>query len=224
MSFIRSAIAVSFLICGASQAGAAIVSVNDVLSSQGLPALVVDAPASVADDAPGAENAAMWGFNEVQGFTLLSDLAVDGGFVAAGTRVSSHMIFLNTAGNGLTKHGTDGAGAVEWTFDGNILGVMSDKTGKLEAASSGFLGAPGTFYPGAFNARGFESNSAARTNDFYTVSAIFGNVLEVGMEVTEPGDWIRVITAAPTPVPLPAAAWMLLAGLAGLAAAGRRRA
>ena len=196
-------------------ASAAIVSVSGPQSSAGALASIIEAPGSVADDAPGAENAAMQGFNEVQGFTLLSDLAVDGGSIAAGTIVDSHMIFLNSTGLTSIRHGIGQGGPVRWTFDGVILGVMSNANGSLEVASSKFLGAPSTFYPGIQGGRGFEGN------DFYSIA---GKVLNVGMGVSEPGDWIRVVTQAPAPVPLPAAGWMLIAGLGALAAAARRRA
>lgn len=49
------------------------------------------------------------------------------------------------------------------------------------------LGAPGTFYPGAFPDRGLEAN------DSYLVS---GNAITVNMNVAQPGDWIRVVTMA----------------------------
>ena len=97
-------------------------------------------------------------------------------------------IFLNTpvGAGGATDYG------VEWLFDGIILGVMSDSYGTLEAASSSFLGAPGTVYPGAFAARGMEGA------DSYLVS---GSMITVSMAVSEPGDWIRVITASAVPEP-----------------------
>ena len=195
-------------------ASAAIVSVSGPLSSAGALASIIAAPTSVVDDAPGAENTGMQGFSEVQGFTLLSDLAVDGGSIAAGTIVDSHMIFLNSSGTTFIRHGIGQGGPVQWTFDGTILGVMSDQRGTLEAASNSILGALGTAYPGGFGARGLEGN------DFYSVA---GNVLSLGMAVSEPGDWIRVVTQAPAPVPLPAAGWLLIAGLGALGAAARRR-
>jgi len=80
---------------------------------------------------------------------------------------------------------------VEWIFDGPILGVMSDAGGTLEAASSGILGATGTTYPGAFSARGMEGG------DSYSVA---GNQITVTMTASEPGDWIRVVTADTPPV------------------------
>jgi hypothetical protein len=165
---------------------------------------IIAAPADVRDDA--AIDDRQLAFNEIQNFTLLDNLAVDGGFIAAGTNVDSHMIFLNTDGR------TSANDTHTWFFDGTILGVMSDQSGSLEVASSGFLGAPGTIYPDApFNARGLEGN------DWYQVS---GDSIEVFMRVTEPGDWIRVVT---TPVPEPSTMFLLGSGLIGLAWYGRKR-
>lgn len=169
---------------------------------------IIGAPASVFDDAigGGAENDHQQAFNEVQGYTLLADLAIDGGIITAGTTVNSHMVFLNSAGNTrITDNG------VEWTFNGAILGVMSDIHGVSEGLSNAFLGNPGTLYPGSFNNRGMENN-----NDGYVM---LGNMLTVNMLVTEPGDWIRVVTA----VPLPAAFPLYAAGIALLGFMGWRR-
>jgi hypothetical protein len=219
----KKIVTVCALIGFALPSHAAIMSVSGELSSAGTAAQIIAAPASVADDAPGAENTGMQGFNERQGFTLGAALDVDGANdIAAGTVIDSHMIFLNTAGSSLTTHGFGQDGAVNWTFSGDILGVVSDRNGVLLAASD-FLGLDSTAYPGAFDARGLESNplDGLFNDDFYSFS---GNVLSLGMRVTEPGDWIRVVTASDVaPVPLPAAAWMLLSGLAAIGAASRRR-
>ena len=48
-----------------------------------------------------------------------------------------------------------------------------------------------------FNAAGLEQNNIL-TGDGYFIN---GLLLDVRMEVTEPGDWIRVITASAVPVP-----------------------
>jgi len=147
---------------------------------------IIAAPPSVIDDFPGAENTHQQAFDEQQGVVLGAPLAVDGGAIAPGTRVDSHMIFLNSRG---TTRITD---LQTWTFDGVILGVMSDTPGALEAASNAILGAPGTVYPGSFANRGLEGA------DWYTY---VGNSITMNMVVTEPGDWVRVVTASPIPAP-----------------------
>jgi hypothetical protein len=145
---------------------------------------IIAAPASVIDDPPGATNDHQQAFDEAQGVLLPADLAVDGGIIPAGILVDSHMIFLNTEG------GTFATDTQTWTFDGPILGVMSNSNGSLEVASTPILGAAGTVYPAApFAARGMEGG------DSYAVA---GNQITVHMSVTEPGDWIRVVTVATT--------------------------
>ena len=188
-------------------AHASIVSVTGPLSSSGASAeILASAPASVTNAT--VTNLAIQGFNEQQGVVLASDLAVDGGVIAAGTRVDSHMLFLNKPTN---VGGTLSHENVEWTFSGKILGVMIDVNGLDEAASTAILGAIGTTYD-TFNNRGLEGA------DFVVIS---GAVLTTSFFVTQPGDWIRVITASE--VPLPAALPLMLAGLAGLGGLSRRR-
>lgn len=165
---------------------------------------IIAAPPSVIDDFPGAENSHQQAFNERQGVLLLSNLAVDGGSIASGTVVNSHLIFLNTRGS------TFASDTQTWGFDGPILGVMSDVGGTLEAASSSILGAIGTTYPGAFSNRGLEGN------DSYLTA---GNAVTVSMYVTEPGDWIRVVTGPRVPAPGAVA----LAGLGTVAVGWLRR-
>ena len=165
---------------------------------------IIAAPASVIDDPPGAVNDAQQAFNEAQNVTLPGAINIDGGSIAAGTTVDSHMIFLNTEGN------TEVDDTATWTFDGIILGVMSDVNGLLEAATSALLGAAGTNYPAAFNNRGLEGNNIG-VDDGYVVA---GNSIRVRMHVTEPGDWIRVITEAAA-VPEPGTLALLGLGLLG---------
>lgn len=201
----------------ASASSAAIVSVTqtagDAFGAGGLgSAEIITAPDFALDD--NVTNTHQQGFDERQGVTLLADLSVDGGIVAKGTVVDSHMIFLNTEGSVRADH--DG---VEWTFSGRILGVMSDRGGTLEAASTPFLGAVGTAYPATgFSARGLEESTACGTEDGYVVT---GSVLCLSMQVTEPGDWIRVVTASE--IPVPASLPLIGTALAGLAWFGRRR-
>lgn len=155
-------------------------------------------------------NTHMQAFNEAQDVVLAAALAVDGGTIAAGTVVDSHMIFLN-----IPKTMASASDKQTWTFDGLILGVMSDRNGTLEAASSAFLGAAGTQYPAA----GF-SNRGLERGDSYVVN---GNQITVDLTVTQPGDWIRVVTQS-VGVPDAASTISLLGlGMLGLAAGSFRR-
>ncbi|MDQ8200499.1 VPDSG-CTERM sorting domain-containing protein [Pelagicoccus enzymogenes] len=162
---------------------------------------IISAPSSTA--AHQTEANVQQGFNEKQGVTLISNLAVDGGSIAAGTKVDSHMIFLDTIGSQRITH------LAKWIFDGKILGVMSDANGNLEAASNSLLGAVGTTYPGSFSARGFENSN----DDWYSIN---GNELTVSMRVTSPSDWIRVVTQVPDASSTAILMGFSLLGLVGL--------
>ena len=134
--------------------------------------------------------------------------ADDGAVIPEGTLADSHMIFFNREGNASANHNN-----VVWTFKRPIIGVMSNAGGALETASTFALGAPGTNYTvspspnipncaGAapYAARGFETTADTSPythtncpldNDCYTAS---GNTITVHMAVSQPGDWMRVIT------------------------------
>lgn len=188
-----------------TQANAGLISVGGPLSTAGCAASIIAAPAFATNAA--VTNCAQEGFDEMQGVLLAGALAVDGGgFIAAGTLVDSHMIFLNNPGGGVITHNQ-----VLWTFSGAVLGVMSDPMGNFEALSTAILGAAGTTYEGPFNARGMEGA------DGYGFA---GNTLLVNMVVSQPGDWIRVVT---TNVPEPSTLILLGLGLAGLGLGFGRR-
>lgn len=141
-------------------------------------------PASVLPS--GATNSAPQGFDEKRGVTLTAPLQVDGGTIPAGTVVDSHMIFLNpSAGNTINYNGAS------FTFDGDILGVMSDTNGAREVASTALLGAPGTTYPTVgYAGRGLEAGTPLFPfgTENYSVS---GKTL--GLSLTG-SDYLRVIT------------------------------
>ena len=204
--------AAAIVALSATSASAAIMNVSGPNSSAGTAAAFLNsAPAAVQNGT--VTNSGMQGFDEQQNVSLSGSLSVDGGSIATGTVVDSHMIFLNKADDvGGTLTHTE----VVWTFAADILGVMSDQDGVLEDASTDELGATGTNYPtSSFNFRGLEGN------DSYSIS---GNMLTVDMGVSQPGDWMRVVTET-APVPVPAAGVLLLGALGGLggASALRRR-
>ena len=161
---------------------AAILAVDGPPSSRGEAPAIIEAPPSVHDDAFFADG--MRGFDERQGVVLRKKLLVDGGSVAAGTAVDSHLIFLSP----FPDHPTRQVG-VTWRFSGKVLGVMSDTHCSLQNLSDPLLGSPGTEYPGRSAFRGMER----RLGDHYEPN---GATLTVTMTVPQIGDWIRVITAA----------------------------
>ncbi|HHH48029.1 MAG TPA: PEP-CTERM sorting domain-containing protein [Gammaproteobacteria bacterium] len=195
-------------ICAQSQA--ALISVSGPTSTLGGYASIISAPADVRDDA--AFNTAQQGFDENQGVTLSRNIQVDSGWISMGTVVDSHMIFLNTGPGNATTYNAHND--VTWVFDGDIIGVMSDFSGAYETASTDLLGLATSTYPlTPFSARGMEGA------DSYTIA---GNMLTVSMAVTEPGDWIRVVTRA-TAVPEPSVMALMGIGLVGMGFAQKRR-
>lgn len=217
MSKFTPAVAVmGALALGGGAAQAAVISVaspnlSSIGGSSAAPTIIT-APTDVADG--GASNTSMQAFDELQNVTLASPITVDGeNEIPAGRVVNSHMIFLNSGDNGFISHSL-----VTWTFANRILGVMSDIGGQLIADSTNQLGVlSSTTYPGAFPNRGLEGPDDGSFTDGYTVS---GNTITVSMGVNDPGDWIRVVTAA---VPVPAAFPLLGGALALLGAVGLRR-
>lgn len=147
---------------------------------------VIDAPAIISDDEPGATNNRQQAFMERQQVTLLEDVRCSNTTIAAGEVVDSHMIFYNTP---FLSPETD-ANRV-WEFGGEVICVMAERSGLLQALTDNLLGAPGTSYPGPFDSRGLETDGT----DSYTIS---GNTLTLTMTAEEPGDWIRVLTKAAT--------------------------
>lgn len=172
-------------------------------------------PTVIGEDDP--TNTTIEGYNEIVGYELLADLQVDKNFIGGddadgwlskGTLVDSHVLFLNT------KTGSADV-TVTVKFSEKILGVMTDIAGTLMKASDSFLGGPVSYVSYA----GYGSNRGLESNDFIT--KIDDYSFKLRMQVSEPGDWIRVVTVSE--VPLPAGVWLLMAGVGALGVAKRRR-
>lgn len=204
-----------------SVSSALIVGVSGGSSTEGISAeILIGAPSAVLDDT--VFNTGQQGFNEKQGVWLSGAIDTDQGQFN-NMRVDSHMIFLNSEGQNNNQDPWDiGHFNVSWEFSGQILGVMADRGGSDEAGSTGQLGLDGTSYPSAFSQRGLEGNyhnsNNLNSDDFYSIN---GNFLTLSMYVTEPGDWIRVVTVSA--VPLPAALPLYGAGIALLGFLGWRK-
>ncbi|GAA0487371.1 hypothetical protein GCM10009096_32810 [Parasphingorhabdus litoris] len=140
----------------------------------------------------------LFAFNEQQGVALTA--AVGG--LAAGTLVNSHYVFFDPAG------GRRARGYVD--FDSDILGVLTTR-GPLSSTDT-LLGLSNVNYlnPGA---RGLEGN------DRFSIA---GNRINVDFRASSPGDFVRVLTAAPA-VPEPATWAMMIGGFGLVGGALRRR-
>ena len=136
-------------------------------------------------------------FNEVSGLILSSDLVVNGGTIAAGSRIDSHMIAL-------ARDGDDGQGYrhdFSFGFSQDILGIISGSANLRQ--TSGLLGAAGTTY--------------VRLNGLETSDTVNVGTFEISGQLriwTPYTDFVRVITVAQ--VPVPAAGGSLVLALGGL--------
>jgi hypothetical protein len=163
---------------------AKIVGVEQGWSNVDEPAEEIFAPIAVLSEL--ATNPGMLGFNEAQGVITTVTHEFDGGFIPIGSLVDNHMIFLNSGTNLFHWHRD-----VKWTFDGVIIGVMSDEWGELEHASTFELGNLMTDYPEtSFRYRGLEPN------DSYSFTCN-PKELVVSMQDLGRGDWIWVVTVPP---------------------------
>ena len=202
------ALGVAALMAISSSASAAVVSATGASEYTGGPGLISDAT-------PGSNTEYLY-FNEVQGHVLQSDLQTDiSGPIMAGTRIDSHMVFLNRGDNaGGTSNLLDLDAS--FTFSGAIIGTMSDRNGGLRMVPSDFLGTLVGYSYTNFDARGLEVN-ASYTDTFQ----IAGNVLDTQFNVTQPGDWMRVVTISQ--VPVPAGILLLPMGLFAMGALRRKK-
>lgn len=140
----------------------------------------------------------LFAFNEQQSVTLTSAV----GSLAAGTVVNSHYVFFDPG------PGRRAIGFVD--FDGDILEVLDSRN--ILNSTDALLGNANVNYlnPGA---RGLENN------DQFNIA---GNRLNIDFRASSPGDFVRVLTVAPS-VPEPASWAMMIGGFGLVGGAMRRR-
>jgi hypothetical protein len=173
----------------AAAAGAAIVSTSGAASQ-------IPAPPSVELGAL-ESNTTIFAFDEQQGVALAADVNVDisapgvydeladltPSVIAAGTKVSSHLLHADRVGRKASPLFLDGS----VTFDQEVVG-LAILGGTLDA--SDVLGAPGTIYPnGKFRklSPDAQEDSVTLSDDKKTVT--------VHLQLKRHSDQIRVITA-----------------------------
>lgn len=175
---------------------------------------------NIHEDKPTTNNKQK-GFNEAQGVLLTRDITVDNhkspassSIISKGTYVDSHLIFFNSDGD------TRKESTATWAFSGAVLGVMANTSGS-NLLDTNDLFANGNYFSNP--SKGLIApfpNLGLEGGDSY--SFIGDTVLDLKLVVTEPGDWIRVITAANvSAVPVPASAFLFGPALLGFIA--RRR-
>lgn len=185
------------------QAHSALVSGPDIIAA-----------VSIQEDSP--TNTHQQGFDENQSVLINRNIQVDQGIILAGTLVSSHIIFLNTANNQFA------ADLQTWEFDTDILGIMSDRQGRKMARSNDLFAPFNDYFTSQNNSLPFKFAGLESNSDYYSFN---GRFLDLYMQVTEPGDWIRVLTVGQPPVsqvPLPGAVWLFGSCLLGLASMRRK--
>jgi hypothetical protein len=174
----------------------------DIISTTGL--TIVSAPSVVtADFIIDGGLPSQLIFAEQRGVILANPLSIDAGTIPAGETVDSYFFAVNASNIAFANTSV--------TFDSPILGIIYQDGSLLQLnpnfANSNFLGAVGTTYTlsGCIYC-GFEATPDMDTASFIGNTAFFHN------DYSRPGDFARIITVDPHPVPGPIAG----AGLPGL--------
>jgi len=166
----------------------------------------------------------IFGFNEVQNYTLTSDLFINGNgaglhvgtgnaatnFITSGATINSYFFHVDSVSTDFSRF----AGTI--SFDSNILGIIFERN-ELNNSDS-ILGAIATNYPIDQN-RNFEAGQCGTA--VYDCATISANLREITLDLstTSQIDQIRVITS---PVPVPATFFLFGTALSGLMGFGFR--
>jgi len=172
----------------------------------------------------------IFGFNEVQSYTLTSDLFINGSgaglhvgtgnaatdFITSGATINSYFFHVDSVSTDFSRF----AGTI--SFDSNILGIIFE-TNDLNL-SDALLGASGTSYSTTepeSDFRGFEGDGSAICKGLFDCATISANLREITLDLgtTTQIDQIRVITS---PVPVPATFFLFASALSGLMGFGFR--
>lgn len=209
-----SKIGIAFLAVGAHavSAGASIIGVSGHVQH------IAPPPDARLNALTSAEFVRVW--DERQGVVLEHALRVDAtasglynaagdlvpSLLSAGTTISSHYIHFDSPGS---DHASAN-GVV--TFDADILGVIcvGDTHAAHDLDDSDYLSA-GTIYSTGIGNRGMELSG----KEFFEISADHRSI-SFSFHISNPGDYVRVITAVPTPGTCALAA-------TGMTLIGRRR-
>jgi hypothetical protein len=190
-----------------------------------------------ADPSGGAGSVLQIDYGVIPGFTsTFTNLGTTGYMVLAAQSGTSASLTVSPStaavvtANGYSAAALSATGiAANWNIDGTLTGpgyaidTTGGKTWSASATQFGALGVAGSdFSASVGSAIGFY-NIAGSGRTFK--SSQYANATGVGFWfLSTSGDLTyNVPTASVAPVPLPAAAWLLISGIAGLGAVGRRR-